>query len=442
MVSNYQTRLIIAKKPKMKKITFSIALTVITFASAAQKTILVNGGRFGNQTENVSVSVYDTQNSTSTTIDSIGSQSVQDILITGNVGFIAAQDSIIRYDLTSNTRTAAVKFAGVSTKAMSLAPNNELIVSNWFGKTSYNIYIYNQTTLALVDSINIASGVTSMLVEPTNDLLVVTQNQSTGAPAYRDTLGSIIAATISNRTVIAPLTVSGYTGEVGELIAKPNGAGAYAFNSESNTIVDVNATNFPFVTTSIVNSNQDFKVGGKSQYEVNGDTLFLRMNQGIGTINLSNLSVIDSNLIDTVVTAFAYDTANFNFYVTATDFFSYTSGKVYDRAGSYVSSFATASSPEVIGMYYSQVTGLLSFYDRKESSFSIYPNPANNFISIDTDVTEQVRVQILNYKGQVVKEESLVNVSSQINVSDLSSGIYFVNILINDSVSTEKLIIR
>jgi len=93
-------------------------------------------------------------------------------------------------------------------------------------------------------------------------------------------------------------------------------------------------------------------------------------------------------------------------------------------------------------MYYSKVTGLLSFYDRKESSFSIYPNPANNFISIDTDVTAQVRVQILNYKGQVVKEESLVNVSSQINVSDLSSGIYFVNILINDSVSTEKLIIR
>jgi len=84
----------------------------------------------------------------------------------------------------------------------------------------------------------------------------------------------------------------------------------------------------------------------------------------------------------------------------------------------------------------------LSFYDRKESSFSIYPNPANNFISIDTDVTAQVRVQILNYKGQVVKEESLVNVSSQINVSDLTSGIYFVNILINDSVSTEKLIIR
>jgi len=71
--------LTIAKKPKMKKITFSIALTVITLSSIAQKTILVNGGRFGNQTENVSVSVYDASSNTSTTIDSIGSQSVQDM---------------------------------------------------------------------------------------------------------------------------------------------------------------------------------------------------------------------------------------------------------------------------------------------------------------------------------------------------------------------------
>ena len=425
----------------MKKITFSIALSVITLASVAQKTILANGGRF-NQPENVSVSVYDAQTRVSTTIDSIGSQSVQDVLISGNIAFVAAQDSLVRYDLVSNTRTAAVKFAGVSIKTMSLAPNNELIVSNWYGRTSNNIYIYNQTTLNLVDSINIPGGVTSMLVEPANDLLVVTQNQSTGAPNYQDTLGSIIAATISNRTVIAPLTVSGYTGDVGELIAKPSGTGAYAFNSGTNTIIDVDATNFPFVTTSVVNSTQNFKVGGRSQYEVNGDTLFLRMNQGIGTMNLSNLTVIDSNLIDTVVTAFAYDTVNFKFYVTATDFFSYTSGKIYDRTGAYVDTFATASAPEAIGMYYNQVTGLLSFFEQKESRLSIYPNPATNHFSIDTDLTVESSIQIVNYSGQLVKEINQSIISNQIDISDLKSGIYFVNILINGSVSIEKLIIQ
>ena len=426
----------------MKKITFSIALSVLTFASFAQKTVLANGGRFGNQTENVSVSVYDTQTGISTTIDSIGTQSVQDVLVDGNIAFVAAQDSIVRYDLVSNTRTAAVKFAGASTKAMLLGPNNELIVSNWYGRSSNNVYIYNQTTLNLIDSIDIAGGVTTMLVDAANDLLIVTQNQSTGAPNYSDTLGSIVAVTISTRSVITPLTVTGYSGGIGELIAKPNGTGAYAFNSSSNTIIDVDVANFPAVTTTLSTSNQNLKVGNSSQYEVNGDTLFLRMNQGIGTMNLNNLAVIDSNLIDTIVTSFAYDNVNHRFYVTATDFFSFTSGKVYDRSGNYLNTFAVASSPEAISMSYNQATGLLSFSNKETKGFSIFPNPATTQFSIDADLTAKTSVQILNYNGQLVKEINQLNSSNQIDVSNLSSGVYFVNILINDSFSTEKLIVR
>jgi len=434
--------LTIAKKPKMKKITFSIALTVITLSSIAQKTILVNGGRFGNQTENVSVSVYDASSNTSTTIDSIGSQSVQDILVNGSVAYVAAQDSIVRYDLVTNSRTAAVKFAGVSTKTMALAPNNELIVSNWYGRTSNNVYIYDQTSLVLLDSINISSGVNSMLVDPLNDLLIVTQNQSTGAPNYQDTLGSIVAITLSSRSIIAPLTVAGYSGDVGQLIEKPNGTGAYSFNSGSNTIIDVNAVNFPFVTTSVINSNQNFKVGGRSHYEINGDTLFLRMNQGIGTIDLTNLNVLDSNLIDTVVTAFAYDSVNHKFFVTATDFFSYTSGKVYNRAGGYLNSFATASAPEAIGIYYNQITGIFSFSENRESSISIYPNPAVDYFSISNKWSDKTSIQILNLKGQIVKQIDTANFSVAIDVSDLNQGVYFVNLFMDNQMVTKKLIIQ
>tara|TARA_B110000046_G_scaffold57595_2_gene64382 strand:- start:57660 stop:58940 length:1281 start_codon:yes stop_codon:yes gene_type:complete len=426
----------------MKKITFSIALSVITLASVAQKTVLVNGGRYGNQAENVTVSVYDTQTGVSTTIDTIQTQSVQDVLVDGNIAFVAAQDSIVRYNLSNNTRTAAVKFAGASTKSLALAANNELIVSNWYGRTSNNVYIYNQTTLNLLDSINIPSGVTSMLVVPANDLLIVNQNQSTGAPNYQDTLGSIIAATISNRTVIAQITTSGYSGDVGQLIAKPSGIGAYAFNSVSNTIIDVDAATFPLVTTTLTTSNQNFKLNGRSHYEVNGDTLFLRMNQGIGAMNLSNLALIDSNLVDTVVTAFAYDTTNFKFYVTATDFFSYTSGKIYDRVGNYSGTFATASSPEAIAMNYNQTTGILVFSTKENISFSVYPNPATNQFSVDAELSTETVIQILNYKGQLVKEVHQLNASNQIDINYLSSGIYFVNLITNNTVSTQKLMVK
>lgn len=426
----------------MKKITFSIALSLVTLAASAQKTVLVNGGKFGDPTENVTVSIYDVQSKTSTTIDTIHSGSVQDVLIDGNSAIVAAQDSIVRYDLTTNQRVAAVKFAGVSTKSLLLGPNNELVVSNWYGKVGFNVYLYNSTTLALIDSIDVPAGVKSMLVNSSLDLLVATQNQSTGAPNYQDTLGSIVAALISSRTVLTVPATSGYTGDVGELMEKPNGTGAYAFNSVSNTIIDVDASSFPLVNTTINMTNQDLKVASRSQYSIVGDTAFIRMNQGIGTYNLSNLTVIDSNLIDTVVTAFTYDTLNHNFYVTATDFFSYTSGKIYDRAGNYLDTFATAASPEAIKMYYDQITGLLSFSSNEKPSFSVYPNPTTDQFRISTDLNQNSRIQILNANGQLVKDVMQLSGSEAIDVSGLTKGIYFVTLQHNDQIVTERLIIQ
>ncbi len=426
----------------MKKITFSIALSLCALASVAQKTVLANGGRFGIQSENVTISIYDTQLKTSVTIDTIHTQSVQDVLVDGNAAIVAAQDSIVRYDLSSYQRTAAVKFAGVSTKSLVLGPNNELVVSNWYGKTGYNIYIYNPMTLALLDSINIASGVGCMLVNPALDLLVVTQNQSTGAPNYQDTLGTLVAATLSTRSIIGNLPITNYTGDVGEMLVKPNGTGVYIFNSISNTIIDVNATVFPFVTTTVIPTNQNLKVSNRSQYAVRGDTAFLRMNQGIGSYNLSNLTMIDSNLIDTVVTAFTYDTLNHKFYVTSTDFFSYTSGKVYNRSGNYVESFSTASSPEAIKMFYSQATGILSFSTQSKQQYSLYPNPAKNHFSVNGAFDSETTIQIFGSNGKLVKQMSQVNGFNQIDISELSSGLYIVNIFNKGEVATEKLMVR
>ena len=115
---------------------------------------------------------------------------------------------------------------------------------------------------------------------------------------------------------------------------------------------------------------------------------------------------------------------------------------MYDRAGNLLSSFATASSPEAISMSYNQTTGILSFSNEEKEGFSICPNPATNQFSIDADLTIKTSVQILNYNGQLVKEVHQLKHSNQIDISDLNSGIYFVNVLINDSFLTEKLIIR
>lgn len=428
----------------MKKIIFSISL-LSSMALCAQKTILVNGGKFGNATENISVDVYDTQTKTSITIDSIGSQSVQDILIDGNVAFVAAQDSIIRYDLTTQKRTAAAKFNGVSTRTMALSSNNELVVANWYNPFSgpaltHHLYIHDQTTLALIDSIPVAGGINSMI--GTLGGVLVTQNSTTAT--YSDTLGYVLIVNVANRTVIDTLRAANYTGDMGELIPKPVITdGFYAFNAVSNTITDFSNPSIfpPYFTVSNASTNQNLKVGSKSQYSVHNDTLFAAMNQGIGAFDLTNLAVLDSNIVDTVVTGFAYDTLNANFYVTATDFWSYTSGKIYDRAGNFLDTFKTASSPEVIRMYYDQTTGIFNIATVEKAMFKLFPNPATSRVTIELDNVDS-QIVIYNLSGEEVKQLNFASSSNTIDLTDLAKGIYLVSVFNGTDIQTQKLIIK
>lgn len=428
----------------MKKITFSISLSLMALAGFSQKTIVVNGGQFGNPSENVNVNIYDVSSKTSVTIDTIHTNSVQDILIEGDIAYVAAQDSIVRYNLITEQRTAAAKFAGVSTKTMVLAANNELIVSNWFGQTSNNLYIYNATTLALIDSINAPQGVTSLLLDSV--VLFANQNGSTGSPSFQDTLGSILVIDVANRNIVTTINTPSYTGDVGEIIAKANRSGLYTFNSVSNSINDViyPTVTLPLFAATNVATNQNLKVGNRSQYNVYKDTVFLRMNQGIGSFNLNPLSLIDSNIVDTVVTAFTYDTLNSNFYITQTDFFSFTLGKIYDRNGNYLDTIPVGFSPEVIRMYYNQVTGIFETNPERVAVFSVFPNPAKNqfTIRLKEAVKAGSSVSIMNLNGQVVKKELINQMSTQLNVSELSSGIYFVTLQTGAEFFSHKLIIE
>ena len=63
------------------------------------------------------------------------------------------------------------------------------------------------------------------------------------------------------------------------------------------------------------------------------------------------------------------------------------------------------------------------------NSISIFPNPASDKLNIQftSDEKEFAKAKIVNSVGQVVKEVELNN-NTQINIEDLPSGIYFLNI--------------
>lgn len=78
--------------------------------------------------------------------------------------------------------------------------------------------------------------------------------------------------------------------------------------------------------------------------------------------------------------------------------------------------------------------------DINNSKISVVPNPAKSFVNITN--AENSTVKIINIAGQTVFSENISAQSKQINVSELNSGIYFIEILKNGEKTVQKLIIE
>ena len=79
--------------------------------------------------------------------------------------------------------------------------------------------------------------------------------------------------------------------------------------------------------------------------------------------------------------------------------------------------------------------------EEKVHSFEleVYPNPANNFLKLKSNIKDMLQSQIINVQGQVVLEESVLMPSGIIDVAPLVSGVYILN-LTGDEVSAQRMI--
>jgi hypothetical protein len=86
----------------------------------------------------------------------------------------------------------------------------------------------------------------------------------------------------------------------------------------------------------------------------------------------------------------------------------------------------------------------LNFVSIEESEFaeySIYPNPANSFVTISAEV-ENAEILIYNIYGKLVLETEMNNTQLMIDIEGLESGMYIINIISQEGTYTEKLIKR
>lgn len=79
-------------------------------------------------------------------------------------------------------------------------------------------------------------------------------------------------------------------------------------------------------------------------------------------------------------------------------------------------------------------------YHEEETGLKVYPNPANDYLSIDVNSTKPWYYSVLDTKGSVHLMGSS-NQKKEIDISHLSEGLYFLQIQVESKFLVEKIII-
>jgi hypothetical protein len=74
------------------------------------------------------------------------------------------------------------------------------------------------------------------------------------------------------------------------------------------------------------------------------------------------------------------------------------------------------------------------------NNIKMYPNPANNFVTVEVNNLTNAKLQVLDVTGKVLMNESLNNTTNSVNVQQLPTGLYFFKVTSNEGTATSKII--
>jgi hypothetical protein len=121
--------------------------TLAQTMSWVKQVISVNSGKFEASPpylDFVTVQAFNPSNQSVNGFNTIFTQSAQDILIHGQFAYIAAQDSLIKYNLNNYDRVAAIADSGLSKLGIY---HNRLIVSKQYPVNTYFVEVLDTANL-------------------------------------------------------------------------------------------------------------------------------------------------------------------------------------------------------------------------------------------------------------------------------------------------------
>jgi len=91
-----------------------------------------------------------------------------------------------------------------------------------------------------------------------------------------------------------------------------------------------------------------------------------------------------------------------------------------------------------VATFSASILNTSEFLDR---AISIYPNPVGDFININSlDILEIKFLSIYDLQGRKVSNKNLVKSTEEVNISELRSGVYILEVITNKGTLTKKIV--
>lgn len=232
----------------------------------------------------------------------------------------------------------------------------------------------------------------------------------------------------------------------GWIISNDNGDGSEWITSTSNPNSGANSLYLEYDASQASNDwifTPELQLIGGNSY----DLRFAYRSRG--TSFLESMSVWLGSARDSIsMTTMLFDSTNFGFTSYDTVMVSFT----VPTTASYFIGFFGYSNANEWGIYVDDFylnTGLTtSINDLDNISLNVYPNPNNGEFTLNVNTTDvnELAIRVVNLQGkEVYFQNSFTNLNSineRIDLSDNSSGIYFVIVTTDKGIVTHKMIVK
>lgn len=380
--------------------------------------LIANEGFFDFQTnailEPATIGSYDPISQTYTVVDTLeGQRFSSDVVIDGNVYFVAADTKIFKYDLNTHQALGSISLPGVRNLAVA---GNKLIATRGEYLQTYDSYlsVFDKNTLQLLVAFDTIQGPkwATQNVVVVNNIAYIAVNNAYEWGNEKGIIGQLNLNTLS------------YGSEIDLGPEGKNPDNLFVFN---NALYSVNNKDWSGTSISKIDFNGSVNTQNISNATTGCGTSALREDKLIYQISLEN-TLNDYNLLDMSTVGpvagismnfyeLSYNAIENLLYTSTTDFFSQGAVQIFDANNALTHQFNVGVSPGTIVFDIRSSANLLE----SKSNLSIFPNPSHGVFNLN-GLDQSTTYTVHNAAGQEILRAN----ASTLDLNEFNSGIYFL----------------